>query len=380
MTTTPRPNALTAAQQGNPNAIALLLNQALKPHGQTAKVIRHESALRILVEGKTAPDEATIGPLIETGLRQLGLAEITPTIQLYGQLLGQSVPAWTRSINLALDNTAAAIFSFDPVPEVTPPPTQLPIVPPPRSSPPPASVRSVVSDPPPKPPSYTGLTIVAFLIGVFPLNWVMLHHASQISKYYKQGDYDGAEIASAQTKLWCQINLGLGIPICLIIAAVVLLDGAGGKAKVRPTAPEQAAILRLQAMMEAERKFWVETDKFSPTITMPADNSSAAMVDPYRYQVTLLDSQRVQVTAIPTRKGLHSFTAGMLMAGPADDIGPESVICRSEKPSTKAVLMPIVAQGRIPVCPPQAKIVLSSLGMVEDAFTPQEAIPEEPLE
>jgi Interferon-induced transmembrane protein len=369
MTTTSRPNAVVAAQQGNPQAIALLLNQALQSHAQTAKVIRHESALRILVQGEAVPEQATIGPLIEQGLRQLGLAAITPTIQIYGQSLGQSVPAWSIALNLALDE--AMMFRFDPVP-VEPP------ISPPIAVPPAATPRSAVPLPPPR---YTGLAILAFFMGVFPLNLMMFSHWSQVSKHYREGDYDGAEIASAQVKLWCQVNLGLGIPLRLIILMVVFLGGVSapnGAAKGRPTPPEAAAVQRLQAMMEAERKFWVDTGKLSPTISMPEDNSTAAMVAPYRYTVTMLDARRVQVTAVPTRKGLHSFTAASMLVRLSDEETAESAICRSAKPSMQPVPMPIVVNGgRSERCAPDTKVVLSSFGMVEDAFTPQVSEEEE---
>jgi hypothetical protein len=367
MTTTPRPSAIEAAKQGHPKAIEVLLNQALQSHCHTAKVIRNEAALRILIEGEDLPDEVAIVDLIENGLRQLSLDAITPDVQIYGQRRGESLPQWTRSLDLS-PSTAPPIFDFDAV--TVDLPAAAPIKP--VVEPPPRSMTPI--GPPEKPPTYTAFAVVMFFLGIFPLTWVGVILCSQVSSQYKQGDYDGAEIASQRTKFWCQMNLWISIPIYVLAGGVILLGAMleTSASKVQPTPEEKVVVQRLQAMMEAERRFWVETDKLSPTITMPEDNSTAAMVAPYRYTVTMLDSQRVQVTAVPTRKGLHSFTAGIMMLGPADDVGPESVICRSAKPLMKAVPMPTpIHGGRSATCGPESKVVDSTLGVGDDVFTPQ---------
>jgi Interferon-induced transmembrane protein len=368
MTTTPRPNAVEAAKQGHPKAIAVLLNQALKPHGYQAKVLRNEAALRILVEGELAPDETAIVDLIENGLRQLSLDAITPDVQIYGQRLGEALPLWTKSLNLSPADTAPPIFRFDAVTEDVP--AAVPAV-----APPPRSVARPMTPigPPEKPPTYTVFAVVMFFLGIFPLTWVGVILSSQVSRKYKQGDYEGAETASQRTKFWCQVNLWIAIPIYVVAGGVIFAGSLlEAPAKRQPTPEEKVAVQRLAAMMEAERQFWVETDKLSPTITMPEDNSTAAMVAPYRYTVTMLDASRVQVTAVPTRKGLHSFTAGSMLVRTSDEVAAESVICRSAKPSMQPVPMPIVIHGgRSATCGPEFKVVDSSLGVGDDMFTPQ---------
>jgi Interferon-induced transmembrane protein len=367
MTTTPRPNAIESAQQGNPKAIEVLLNQALKHHGCQAKVMRNEAALRILVEGELAPDETAIVDLIENGLRQLNLDTLTPDVQIYGQRLGEALPLWTKSLDLSHDDSAPPIFSFDAVTEDVP--AAAPAVAASRSRPQPmASI-----GPPEKPPTYTVFAFVMFFLGIFPLTWVGVILSSQVSSKYKQGDYEGAEIASRRTKFWCQVNLWIAIPIYVVAGGVIFVGALlEAPTKLKPTPEEKVVVQRLEAMMEAERKFWVDTGKLSPTISVPEDKSTAAMVAPYQYTVTMLDTRRVQVTAVPTRKGLHSFTAASMLVRLSDEETAESAICRSAKPSMKPVPMPIVVNGgRSERCAPDTKVVLSSFGMVEDAFTPQ---------
>jgi type II secretory pathway pseudopilin PulG len=361
MTTTPRPNAVEAAKQGNPKAIEVLLNQALKSYGQTARVIRTADALRILVEGETAPDEPTIARLIETGLRNLDLGEITPQVQLYGQQLGQSLPVWTQSMNLGADDVSASIFSFDTVdlPQAAPEPIAAPSHNRPRPT---VTNHTSEIDTPEMPKTYLTPAIVLLLLTIFPFSLVSLIFAAQVASKYERGDYAGAESASRNAKLWCWINVGIATPIYLLVGGLLIVGMSSFSGTVARAQQEREATDRLKMMMRVEQAYYLENNQFvtNPEALIGASASSSAKAATkakpiYTYKVTILDPKSVQITAIPNRKDFHSFTAGaMIMGTNAEDMTVQSIVCGSEKASMSAVKMPII-KGASLGCAPGSK-------------------------
>jgi type II secretory pathway pseudopilin PulG len=362
MTTTPRPNAIEAAKQGNPKAIEVLLNQALKSHGHTAKVIRNEAALRILVEGSNVPDQATIGSLIENGLRNLDLAEITPQVQLYGQQLGQSLPAWDQSINLGAEEGAVNIFSFDTVTVEIPKPPAPPVTPPQNPTAKAATMRSMPTAEMPK--NYLVPSIFVLLLTVFPLSIVPLVYATQVAGKYDRGDYEGAETSSSRAKLWCMINAGVAAPLYLLVGGLIIFGMHSVTGAVARVQQEREVTDRLNTIARAEQAYYFENSRFAPQISdlgvLPPSRKvagkDAKLKDVYTYQITVLDAKSMQVTAIPKRANFHSFTTGVFFQGAGETGQLAGLTCRSEKPSMMAVKVPLLT-GPTPTCAPGSKSV-----------------------
>ncbi len=358
MTTTPRPNAIEAAKQGNPKAIEVLLNQALQSHGYTAKVIRNEAALRILVEGAMVPDQTTIVSLIETGLRHLDLAEITPQVQLYGQQLGQSLPAWDQAINLGADDLSASIFSFDTVTVELPKATSEPTV---RSTlnspqpPPTASSVRVISSTPDTPRTYLIPSILVLLLTIFPISLVPIIYSTQVAGKYDRGDYEGAELASSRAKLWCQINAGIAAVVWLIVVGIVVSAFSSVSRVVARAEQEREVTDRLALIMRAEQSYYFENSRFAPNLNslgLPPITAKpgAKLKDAYTYQATVLDGKSMQITAIPKRKDLHSFTTGVFFQGAGEDASLSGITCRSMRPTMTAVKVPLLTGGQALSC------------------------------
>jgi hypothetical protein len=82
-------NLLELAKQGNPNAIAALITRNLKPKGITAKVIRKDDCLRVMLESNEIPnqDKDNLIEFIHNGILKLGMAEIA-TLQVLGRQVG----------------------------------------------------------------------------------------------------------------------------------------------------------------------------------------------------------------------------------------------------------------------------------------------------
>jgi hypothetical protein len=94
-------NSLQLAKQGNPNAIAALINRSLHAHGITAKVIRKDDCLRVLLKSNKVPDQNNSSNFIRNGILKLELSEIN-TLQVFGRQTGEQVPAWSQTINLKM--------------------------------------------------------------------------------------------------------------------------------------------------------------------------------------------------------------------------------------------------------------------------------------
>jgi hypothetical protein len=94
-------NPLQLAKQGNPNAIAALINRSLNSQGITAKVIRKDDCLRVLLESNEVPKQNNLSAFIHNGVLKLEIPEIN-TLQVFGRQTGEQVPAWSQTINLKM--------------------------------------------------------------------------------------------------------------------------------------------------------------------------------------------------------------------------------------------------------------------------------------
>jgi hypothetical protein len=357
-------DAVTQAKLGNPQAIALLLQQALKAHGQSAKVIRDNASLRILVEGQVAPDEATIVGLIEKGLRQLGLAEVTPNIQIYGQLVGQSLPVWTRSVDLSQNGALPNLFSFDTVtvdlPPKQPAPSETPTSENTSSAPtsPRSPQRPIMQPVHTRPPNYLGPSIAMIFLTCFPLSLVPLIFATQVNGKFDQGDYYEAETASNRAKIWCWVNVAVAAPAYLLIGSLVLAGASSfGKAVNEVKAAE-----RLNLVSRAQQAYALEHSKFSPVTNLSVlgvriPPRLAELDQAYRFESKLIDPMTVQMNAIPKRAKMKSITMALFITRDASGQSElKEILCKTDRPSMQPVKMPILEEG-ILTCAPGSKMM-----------------------
>jgi hypothetical protein len=90
---------LTEAKKGNPQAIALLLNQAFHSKGIKVKTRLQTNNLHILLEATQLPDKQPCLQVIEKGMLRLK-PENVDFIRIYGRRLGQQWPDWSESLDL----------------------------------------------------------------------------------------------------------------------------------------------------------------------------------------------------------------------------------------------------------------------------------------
>lgn len=92
-------SALEAAKNGNPQAIAALMNRQLNPKGITVKASLKEHCLSVVLESENVPNEEASTVFISKGLAALN-SPMIERVKIYGQQTGEGIPAWNREIEL----------------------------------------------------------------------------------------------------------------------------------------------------------------------------------------------------------------------------------------------------------------------------------------
>ena len=96
----PQPNALELAKQGNVQAIAFLINRALKPKGITAKVALKNGFLQVMLESTRLPDQATLPSFIHRGVTGLEIISLKK-LSVYGRKIGEDRPGWSKEFEFS---------------------------------------------------------------------------------------------------------------------------------------------------------------------------------------------------------------------------------------------------------------------------------------
>jgi hypothetical protein len=87
------------AKQGDPNAIAALMNKSLQPKGMTALVDRHDDRLEVTLEAERVPNRQALTAFVEKGISNLGI-QIIKSVTVKGQQIGAQTPAWSHELQL----------------------------------------------------------------------------------------------------------------------------------------------------------------------------------------------------------------------------------------------------------------------------------------
>ena len=99
MSTDNKPTVQQAAKQGNPQAIAILLNRQLQSKGITAKVSAKDSCLQIMLEAANVPDQKGLVTAIQKWIDGLDVDSIQ-RVQIYAKQTGEDIPAWNDSFEI----------------------------------------------------------------------------------------------------------------------------------------------------------------------------------------------------------------------------------------------------------------------------------------
>ncbi len=107
-----QPNLLQLAKQGDPKAIAALMNRSLQPKGVTAKVAFKDGCLQIMLESAQVTDQQALVAFVRKGITSLETALIE-RVKIYGKCLGEEFPVWNQELELAGQGGQDQIFTFE---------------------------------------------------------------------------------------------------------------------------------------------------------------------------------------------------------------------------------------------------------------------------
>lgn len=96
-----KPNPLERAKQGDPNAIAALLNRTLQPKGITASAEQENGFLHIILKAAQVPNQQAVVTFIHQGMTKLE-SDAIHTVRIDGYQNGQDHPAWSDEFNLEI--------------------------------------------------------------------------------------------------------------------------------------------------------------------------------------------------------------------------------------------------------------------------------------
>lgn len=96
--TTAQSTLIQAAKQGNPDAIADLMNQSL-PKGITAKVSLKQGCLKVMLEAVGVPEQQLCVDFVRKGITGLNATAIQQ-VKVYGREKGEDFPSWQEDLEV----------------------------------------------------------------------------------------------------------------------------------------------------------------------------------------------------------------------------------------------------------------------------------------
>ncbi|MBP0030391.1 hypothetical protein [Roseofilum sp. Guam] len=87
------------AKQGNPDAIALILNRQLQPKGINTKVTCKGETLNLVLEGTPVPPQAVFVKVLTKFFKKLEICSVSQ-IKVYGKEAEEELPEWQQVLKL----------------------------------------------------------------------------------------------------------------------------------------------------------------------------------------------------------------------------------------------------------------------------------------
>jgi hypothetical protein len=379
---------LQRAKQGDPDAIAALMNLTLESRGVTATVVRIQSCLHVSFSSQRRLRRSTLVHFTQRGLEQLGITAIN-FVRLYGLKTGVELPLWNAQFYLGEAAIESSSLLSSEVSTHSSPPSGLRRRLSPVSAFVPAAFLAATSQSWQRmQPHFAALTqsVQGWLSQVDRPTWrpVWLNYPeiqrgqfnwSQMSPKLQRveraiGRFTGSRLATA---------IGLVTVGSFITGGVIALmanstsvptaqSGTSAPPNVSPQrgdaslAPVRQAAAKkyLNKMTLAQQEFYRQQGRFARTLEELERSTGAIgaasvsfLSSAYTYKLTFPNSTISQLTATPRYPGLKSFTAVVLLPQSSNSKPLITTLCESAHPASQSPATPQLT-GDLLRCPADA--------------------------
>ncbi|MBE9177749.1 hypothetical protein IQ268_04035 [Oculatella sp. LEGE 06141] len=95
-----QPNLLELARQGDPQAIATLMNRSLQPRGMVATVARQGDRLQVALAADQVPNRQVLTTFVRNGINNLR-PQFVRTVDIVAHQTGATEPSWMEALEIA---------------------------------------------------------------------------------------------------------------------------------------------------------------------------------------------------------------------------------------------------------------------------------------
>ena len=321
-------NLLEQARQGEPSAIATLMNAALIPKGVTARVDVEGDCLYVMFESTQSLNPDTLMRFIYRGLEGLETG-LVKRVKLYEQKIGENTISWKREfivgapleIPVALAQGNASIVIDDATKDITTQPE------------------------------------LDHLIDQVEIDQVDVDISVADGETAAQSEPDLGKLTTTASHSPIK-NFWRKYPLPFVLMVGFAFISGGGAALLmstsqRPTSADsspgkqQEAETYLRDMNEAQRAFYSQNNRFATSLEeleRSANMFSKAYY--YTYKLETTKKEQAKITAVPKEPGLKSYVGAVFVN--ATQVTP--IICRTQQPVEIMLPLPTWTNNQ-PHCP-----------------------------
>lgn len=326
-------NLLELAKQGEPSAIAALMNAVLSPKGITARAGIEDDCLCISLESQKPLNQETLVAFIQKGLIELGNDSIR-SVRAQGKRAGDEAFAWTREFSLRSTESASRIATLTPPIEGELPEMESAV-----------AIDDKIEE---------SASRIATLTPPIEDELPEMESAVAIDDEEIEEEEETLSFRGWVKKRWRVYAL----PVALVVIGGFVVGGTtafwstskhqGSKSveavmkpqSDSPEAKQQEAETYLKAMTTAQENFYTQNNRFARSLE-ELERSTNVISQSYSYAYRLRVGTDSVMTAIPREANLQSYIS-VVSLSPS---GTTRVICQSLKPSVQAPEKPKTAKG-----------------------------------
>ncbi len=349
---------LNLAKQGNPQAIASLMNSVLEPKGVTTNAELTDDCLSIVVRSEKPLNQAAIVSFVRSGIGALGAASIRK-VKVSAQT--GALPVWTEEFQLGsvprqptpiLDLASSQALRSDSHHPTTSGSWAQRIIQQVSSSALADKFFPKVSSTKPKRPSAIARSLPVppivqqLLLQINPSNqWMVLGGMAAIA--FASGGIVAAVTNAAMPKT----PTAKAIPKASFPAAMV--PATAHPEHTTQSLTDLTIVVQqnevkdyLTKMSQAQQAFYQTNGRFASSLADLEKSTSVPKSAYYAYKLMVTDQTQARLTAVPKTEKLKSYVSAIL-ANSANAATMTTILCESAQPSTLAPATPEVSGDAI---------------------------------